>query len=176
MKYPEPQFEFVPGTIRIRLIADWIFRLEYGLQIIIPAGFETDGASVPRLFWNIMLPYGKLRYGAIPHDFFYQHGYLLSPYDANQAYNLKSHEAHHKFIGKFKYNIPVYIGESQEFGDNLFRHIAKETGAGGVQCWISYNMLSLFGGVAWSNYRIKGPDAYNSNSLNLPGVVNGVMA
>jgi len=35
----------------------------------IPEGFETDGASVPRLFWFIISPYTEALYAAIAHDF-----------------------------------------------------------------------------------------------------------
>jgi len=90
MKFSEPQFEFVPGSERIRLIADWVVELEFNLKIIVPRGFETDGASVPRIFRNIMSPYGNLRYGAILHDFFYQHQYLLSPMESGAVFNIRS--------------------------------------------------------------------------------------
>lgn len=39
--------------------------------ITVPAGFLTDGASVPRIFWNIFPPYGSYFRAAIIHDFLY---------------------------------------------------------------------------------------------------------
>ena len=37
--------------------------------VTIPEGFETDGASVPRLFWFVISPYTEALYAAIVHDF-----------------------------------------------------------------------------------------------------------
>jgi hypothetical protein len=43
-----------------------------GTTIFIPAGFVTDFASVPRLFWNILPPTGVYDRAAILHDFLYR--------------------------------------------------------------------------------------------------------
>ncbi|MFW9821364.1 MAG: DUF1353 domain-containing protein [Candidatus Thorarchaeota archaeon] len=40
--------------------------------INIPTGFITDFASVPRLFWNIIPPWGKYGKAAIVHDYIYK--------------------------------------------------------------------------------------------------------
>jgi len=40
-------------------------------EIQIPAGFITDGASVPRIFWNILSPFGDYFGAAIVHDYLY---------------------------------------------------------------------------------------------------------
>ena len=37
--------------------------------IIVPIGFVTDFASVPRIFWNIIPPNGRYTCAAIVHDF-----------------------------------------------------------------------------------------------------------
>lgn len=40
--------------------------------ITVPTGFRTDGASVPRVFWNIFDPYsGDYFHAAIVHDYLY---------------------------------------------------------------------------------------------------------
>lgn len=41
-------------------------------SIVIPAGFVTDGASVPRLFWNIIPPWGQYGRAAVVHDYLYR--------------------------------------------------------------------------------------------------------
>ena len=43
-------------------------------DIIVPKGFESDGASVPRLFWGVVFPRDDRRalYGAIVHDYIYR--------------------------------------------------------------------------------------------------------
>jgi hypothetical protein len=39
----------------------------------VPAGFETDFASIPKLFWSILPPNGKYTGAAVIHDFLYHH-------------------------------------------------------------------------------------------------------
>lgn len=39
--------------------------------ITVPIGFLTDGASIPRVFWSILAPYGEYFAAAIIHDFLY---------------------------------------------------------------------------------------------------------
>jgi hypothetical protein len=37
----------------------------------VPAGFVTDFASVPRLFWSVLRPDGEYAYAAVLHDYLY---------------------------------------------------------------------------------------------------------
>lgn len=39
--------------------------------IEVPAGTLTDGASIPRIFWNILSPFGSYFKAALPHDYLY---------------------------------------------------------------------------------------------------------
>ena len=41
-------------------------------HLIVPTGFETDGASVPRMFWRLMPPMSEYTRIAVVHDFFYR--------------------------------------------------------------------------------------------------------
>ena len=41
-------------------------------RITIPSGFETDFASVPQLFWNILPPCGSYGKAAVIHDYLYR--------------------------------------------------------------------------------------------------------
>jgi len=46
---------------------------EYGKDFVhIPAGFVTDFASVPRILWGWMPPWGKYGKAAVLHDYIYQ--------------------------------------------------------------------------------------------------------
>ncbi len=38
-------------------------------RIEVPAGFETDGASVPRFFWAVLPTWGKYSRAAVIHDY-----------------------------------------------------------------------------------------------------------
>jgi hypothetical protein len=40
--------------------------------LIVPVGFETDLASVPRPLWNILPPFGSYSSAAVVHDFLYK--------------------------------------------------------------------------------------------------------
>jgi len=42
-----------------------------GLEIEIPQGFETDFASIPRIFWPILPPTGRYSKAAVLHDYLY---------------------------------------------------------------------------------------------------------
>ena len=48
-----------------------------GKQIFVPAGFLTDGASVPRLFWNMIPPWGQYGQAAVLHDWLCENSYCL---------------------------------------------------------------------------------------------------
>jgi hypothetical protein len=37
----------------------------------VPKGTVTDGASIPRIFWNILSPFGEYFAAALPHDYLY---------------------------------------------------------------------------------------------------------
>jgi hypothetical protein len=45
-----------------------------GDTITVPEGFQTDFASVPRLFWWIIPTWGSYGNAAVIHDFLYQNG------------------------------------------------------------------------------------------------------
>lgn len=47
--------------------------------IVVPAGFETDGASVPKFYWFRIPPFGKHFKAAIVHDFLCDIGNPLRP-------------------------------------------------------------------------------------------------
>lgn len=40
--------------------------------IVVPSGFKTDLASIPRGLWNILPPVGRYDAAAVVHDFLYQ--------------------------------------------------------------------------------------------------------
>lgn len=70
------------GSLTItHLDADWrLWRLEQPLQydigelgsgrtVVVPAGFVTDGASVPRPLWSVLPTWGRYSRAAVIHDF-----------------------------------------------------------------------------------------------------------
>ena len=58
----------------------WYLRSEFGFDrgkegsgdtIIVPVGFSTDFASIPRLFWTILPQWGNYGNAAVIHDYLY---------------------------------------------------------------------------------------------------------
>jgi hypothetical protein len=63
------------GEGRWRLHEGFIYVIgdyKTGTQLVIPAGFDTDFASIPRVFWNVLPPYGKYGKAAVVHDYLYR--------------------------------------------------------------------------------------------------------
>lgn len=63
------------GITKIRLTKSIIFIGNDGRKYIIPEGYVSDGASVPRFFWRILSPCidGRTLPASIIHDFEYKH-------------------------------------------------------------------------------------------------------
>ena len=91
--------------------------------VIVPAGFKTDFASVPRALWNILPPVGKYDAGAVCHDLLYREG----------AFNGRAIER----------------GEA----DNVLREAMEVCCVSGVQRWLIYAGLRVGGWVVWRRYR-----------------------
>ena len=74
VKFPtEPYYHDLPAGRARKLLND-VPVLINGQPYVIPAGFVTDGASVPRGLWNLFPPYGRYSKAALIHDFLYQFG------------------------------------------------------------------------------------------------------
>ncbi|MCX6553376.1 MAG: DUF1353 domain-containing protein, partial [Acidobacteria bacterium] len=60
-----------------RMHHDLAYRTAAGEEVLVRAGFVTDFASIPRLFWRLVPPTGDTGnpYGlaAVPHDWLYVH-------------------------------------------------------------------------------------------------------
>lgn len=61
---------YINGSLIIELEHDFRCRTTSG-TITVPSGFFSDGASIPRIFWNIFSPYGPYLKAAILHDYLY---------------------------------------------------------------------------------------------------------
>lgn len=68
--------EVLPGGRHYKLTKEMIvFSHRCGVTVI-PEGFVTDMASVPRGFWNVCPPTGPYAKAAVYHDYLYQLGTL----------------------------------------------------------------------------------------------------
>lgn len=62
----------LPGEARrIHIDADFAFVRPSGEILTVPAGYLSDGASVPELVWNIEPPFGDCLEAAMHHDWLY---------------------------------------------------------------------------------------------------------
>ena len=50
----------------------YLGNLSSGMSIKVPKGFITDFASVPRIFWNILPPWGEYGKASVLHDYLYK--------------------------------------------------------------------------------------------------------
>jgi hypothetical protein len=76
-RFPSPLHLEDTGIARdgrqiFRLLDSFQYELGTGLIIEVPAGFETDYASVPRFFWRLLPPWGQHGKAAVLHDFLYR--------------------------------------------------------------------------------------------------------
>jgi len=57
-----------------RLEEEFRYRVgdETGEPVAVPKGFETDFASIPRIFWAVLSPYGRHGKSAVIHDWCYK--------------------------------------------------------------------------------------------------------
>lgn len=81
MSLTDPRFldpliiEDIDGT-NFKIVDEFDYHTDIDLPsgnvVHIPAGFITDFASVPKVFWNILPPNGRYGKAAVVHDFLYR--------------------------------------------------------------------------------------------------------
>ena len=67
-----PPLTPLPNGVEWKLHEPLRYEAKNGTVIFVPAGFVTDFASVPQIFWNILPPTGTYDRAAILHDFCYR--------------------------------------------------------------------------------------------------------
>lgn len=77
--------EILPDGMSARLTHAFCVRLASDRIIEVPVGFVTDFASVPRLFWRIVPPWGAYSPAAVVHDYLYQN-HLVSREEADRIF------------------------------------------------------------------------------------------
>jgi len=100
-------------TFEISVSDDALELTEY---LIVPAGYITDLASIPRLLWNIIPPnFSESQQASVVHDYIYSHLYWYYPKD---------------FADKLLRDFMRQDG-ANKFISNLFYLAVKHGGAGG---------------------------------------------
>lgn len=170
------RFSFIKDNPpRIRLTTRMFIVLEDGTEIVVPEGFVTDGASIPRPVQIIpgFSPFGVLFEGGIPHDFGYQYGYLLTVYKRGRIYPAISHHIKSVYGDVIPEDlIPVWVNQPQKTFDVFFKAVCKAANGAEFVPWSAYKALRLSGHHAWNNYRGHGPSVFYENVLGYPGITN----
>lgn len=123
-RLPPPVLTFI-GAGRWRLEQPYDYR-DGDTVISIPAGFEFDLSSVPRLFWFLIAPFELSIAAPLLHDFLYRFGERPPPGSVTPPRAYTRAEA-----------------------DRMFREIMR---AEGVSAWrrvLAYAAVRLFGRSAW---------------------------
>lgn len=79
------------------LTRDLEYETSDGRLFIVPKGFKTNFASVPRILWWLIAPVGKHTLPSVLHDYLYEYGHILGVsrkeadkifWDANEESNV----------------------------------------------------------------------------------------
>ena len=95
-------------------------------QIIVPAGFLFDLASIPRIFWWLIAPFELSVAAPLLHDFLYHHRGDLPPGTVEPSRPYTRHEA-----------------------DHLFRTVMETEGVPGWRRTLAYLAVRAVGWLGW---------------------------
>jgi hypothetical protein len=128
------------GGPRYRVTADWPYVWEYAgreFRLVVPAGFELDGTSIPRFLWTLtgITPDGLERAASTAHDYLYRYSGRVP---------LGRHQEH----VRGRWLTCDYPWTRQE-ADALFARILRECGVGKLRRRLMYHGVRLFGWRSW---------------------------
>ena len=119
------------GKRQWEVAEDFWFKLD-GETYMIPAGFQFDGASVPKFLATFLSPVGVLLMGGLVHDYGYKYATLMRDDGTNIGYR------------------------DQAYMDRLFRDICIEVNGFKFLNYLAYWSLRLVGFVAWNGHKKRG--------------------
>ena len=119
------------GKRQWEVAEDFWFTLEGG-NYMIPAGFQFDGASVPKFLATFLSPVGVLLMGGLVHDYGYKYATLLRDDGTTIGYKNQAH------------------------WDRIFRDICIEVNGFKFLNYLAYWTLRLAGFVAWNGHKKRG--------------------
>lgn len=73
------------------------------LRLRVPAGFESDAATTPRLLWALFPPVGKWTQAAIAHDYLLKDGMPRDYADKFFLRALQKHDQVHPVVARLMY-------------------------------------------------------------------------
>jgi hypothetical protein len=105
------------------------------MYVTVPAGYLTDGASVPRLFWNIVPPWGRYGAATTVHDVLCE--YLTIVVDEKPT--------------------PI----SRADADNILREAMLVLGVPPYKAWMIYTAVAAYRKVFRVNHPVSSPKKRN---------------
>ena len=117
------------STRNWEITKDWKYNID-GTEYVIPAGFQFDGASIPKFLRTFFSPVGVLLIGGLVHDYAYKYKTLL---EANKK----------KTMGEL----------TQKRADEIFRDINIIVNGFYAMNYLAYWSLRIGGFVAWNGHR-----------------------
>jgi hypothetical protein len=108
---------------------DWKYNIN-GSEYVIPAGFQFDGASIPKFLRTFFSPVGVLLIGGLVHDYMYK-------YTACKPSTKKG----------------SLLLVDQKKADQIFRDINIEVNGFYFMNYLAYWSLRIGGFVAWNGHR-----------------------
>ena len=117
------------STRNWEITKDWKYNID-GTEYVIPAGFQFDGASIPKFLRTFFSPVGVLLMGGLVHDYAYKYKTLL---EANKK----------KTMGEL----------TQKRADEIFRDINIIVNGFYSMNYLAYWSLRIGGFVAWNGHR-----------------------
>ena len=136
----------------IRTFRYHVGSLGSGVVITIPAGFVTDFASSPRIFWPVLSPWGKWGKAAVVHDLLYQRQGYGEWRTKIQWLSAKGKEVDGETLGAMPHLYPFFdwTPTTRKWADHIF---LEAMGVLGVAPWrrrLMYWGVRLFGWLAWN--------------------------
>jgi len=117
------------STRNWKLTKNWRYNIN-GAEYVIPAGFQFDGASIPKFLRTFFSPVGVLLIGGLVHDYMYKYA-ACKPADKSGSLLLVD----------------------QKKADQIFRDINIEVNGFYFMNYLAYWSLRLGGFIAWNGHR-----------------------
>ena len=177
--YPVALWRWLTWTRRWTVTEDYVYRFKKrDIDLFVPAGFEFDGASIPKPFgglvlvlighllihfWCPYIGYAVFTTGLLWH----LAGVLLAPtgillipglfHDDYYEHDTFTIVTETKQINGVPFSLLDFYGnrEGRLFGDTVFKELAIEVNGFRVINRLAWLALVLFGWVAWNGHRRK---------------------
>ena len=117
------------STRNWKITKDWKYRWN-GNEYIVPAGFQFDGASIPKFLRTFFSPVGVLLVGGLVHDYMYKYA-CMKRNDKKGS----------------------LLIVDQKKADEIFRDINIEVNGFYFMNYLAYWSLRIGGFVAWNGHR-----------------------